>query len=61
MVAEKALNLDDEALERNKWVMKDIAQILDANFPNWVRNPKKQRCGAYGTVRVWDYVPTEVA
>ena len=61
MVAEKALNLDDEALERNKWVMKDIAQILDANFPNWVRNPKKQRCGAYGTVRVWDYAPTEVA
>ncbi len=61
MVAEKALHLDDEALERNKWVMKDIAQILDANFPNWVRNPKKQRCGDYGTTRVWDYVPTEVA
>lgn len=61
MVAEKALHLDDEALERNKWVMKDIAQILDNNFPNWVRNPKKQRCGEYGTTRVWDYVPTEVA
>lgn len=61
MVAEKALHLDDEALERNKRVMKDIAQILDANFPNWVRNPKKQRCGDYGTTRVWDYVPTEVA
>lgn len=61
MVAEKALHLDDEALERNKWVMKDIAQILDANFPNWVRNPKKQRVEGYGASRVWDYVPTEVA
>ena len=61
MVAEHALKLDDEALERNKWVMKDIAQILDANFPNWVRNPKKQRVEGYGASRVWDYVPTEVA
>lgn len=57
MVAEKALELDAEALERNKWVMKDVGQILDDNFPDWVRNPKKQRCGFYGSSRVWEYQP----
>ena len=59
MVAKLALGLDDEALERGKWVMKDIALMLDTNFPEWVRNPKKQRIDGYGVTRVWDYVPAE--
>ena len=57
MVAEDAFNLSGEALERSKWIMKDIAQILDDHFPDWVRNPKKQRCGVYGSARVWEYAP----
>lgn len=57
MVAEDAFNLTGEALERSKWIMKDIAQILDDHFPDWVRNPKKQRCGVYGSARVWEYAP----
>ncbi|MBQ9004021.1 MAG: hypothetical protein IJ087_19420, partial [Eggerthellaceae bacterium] len=63
MVAEDAFNLTGEALERSKWIMKDIAQILDDHFPDWVRNPKKQRCGIYGSARVWDYAldPGELA
>ncbi|MBR3316914.1 MAG: bifunctional DNA primase/polymerase [Atopobiaceae bacterium] len=40
MIAEEALRLDDEALERNKYVMTDIAQNLDNFFPDWVRNEK---------------------
>ena len=60
MVAEDAFGLSGEALERNKWIMKDIAQILDVHFPDWVRNPKKQRCGAYGSSRVWEYASAEI-
>ena len=61
MVAEEALDLDHEFLERSKFVMTDIARILDDEFPEWVRSPKKTRCGRYGVTRVWEYAGPKVS
>ena len=57
MVAMEALKLNEEMLERDTKITKRIAQILDEHFPEWVREKGKQRCGSYGTQRVWVYRP----
>lgn len=60
MVAQEALDMDAASLERQKYVMTDIARILDDEFPEWVRVPRKSRCGKYGVTRVWEYAEPEV-
>lgn len=56
MVAEEALGLNVDTLEKAKYVMADIGNILDDFCPGWVRAEGKKRCGRFGVVRVWDYV-----
>lgn len=61
MVAHEALEMDAASLERQKYVMTDVARILDDEFPDWVRLPRKSRCGRYGVTRVWEYAGPEVS
>lgn len=50
MIAEEALEVPKDKLmgASGTRLMKDIGQILKTNYPEWVKQDKKARCGIYG-------------
>ena len=55
MVAEGALHVEGEGLERNNKLTNEIGNILNESFPEW-RFVGKRRIKGSSPVRSWDYV-----
>ena len=52
-----ALEIAEKALEihgATRFQLKDITKLMDNNFPTWLREENRQRCGDYGRQTCWE-------